>query len=170
MVRPSQQKQMAQWAVKDKTLSIRRACRLFEVSETCYRYHAKLSSGSTGQCDMNGWMSTSLNRSLTPSRPRLTGYGDTIRNGPTWPWEASPRNRSCCRQPEATSRCGYKWGDYRHFEFAEKTPFSDEVHQGYTLKNECIQDANYKVDLELRRLRRSLLITHFNNLLIAAFI
>lgn len=35
---------MAQWAVKDKALSVRRACRLFAVSETCYRYQAKLSS------------------------------------------------------------------------------------------------------------------------------
>ena len=35
---------MAQWAVNDKEISIRRACRLFEVSETCYRYQAKLSS------------------------------------------------------------------------------------------------------------------------------
>ncbi len=35
---------MAQWAVKDKALSIRRACRLFVVSETCYRYQAKLAN------------------------------------------------------------------------------------------------------------------------------
>ena len=35
---------MAQWAVKDKAIAIRQACRLFEVSETCYRYQPRLSS------------------------------------------------------------------------------------------------------------------------------
>lgn len=44
MVKPSQRKQMAQWAVMDKAISVRRACRLFTISETCYRYQAKLSN------------------------------------------------------------------------------------------------------------------------------
>jgi putative transposase len=35
---------MATWAVKSKGRSIRRACALFSVSETCYRYEPKLSS------------------------------------------------------------------------------------------------------------------------------
>ena len=35
---------MAQAAVLGKAISIRLACRIFAVSETCYRYHAKLSS------------------------------------------------------------------------------------------------------------------------------
>jgi putative transposase len=35
---------MATWAVKSKGRSIRRACALFTVSETCYRYEPKLSS------------------------------------------------------------------------------------------------------------------------------
>jgi putative transposase len=43
MVRPSQRREMATWAVKTKTCSIRRACELFGVSQTCYRYEAKLS-------------------------------------------------------------------------------------------------------------------------------
>jgi putative transposase len=51
MVKPSQRKQMAQWAAKDKAISIRRACRLFEVSETCYRYQAKLSSDNAPIAD-----------------------------------------------------------------------------------------------------------------------
>lgn len=34
---------LTQWTVKDKTLSIWRACRLFEESKTCYRYQEKLS-------------------------------------------------------------------------------------------------------------------------------
>jgi putative transposase len=34
---------MAQCAVQDKGVSIRRACRFFGISETCYRYQAKLS-------------------------------------------------------------------------------------------------------------------------------
>ena len=44
MVRPSQRREMATWAVKSKGRSIRRACELFVVSETCYRYEPKLSS------------------------------------------------------------------------------------------------------------------------------
>ena len=43
MVGPSQRREMARWAVSDKGLSIRQACRTFEVSETCYRYQPKLS-------------------------------------------------------------------------------------------------------------------------------
>jgi putative transposase len=43
MVRPSQRREMATWAVKSKGRSISRACRLFGVSQTCYRYKPKLS-------------------------------------------------------------------------------------------------------------------------------
>lgn len=43
MVRPSQRKEMAQWAVRYKSASIRFACRTFSISETCYRYQPKLS-------------------------------------------------------------------------------------------------------------------------------
>lgn len=38
MVRPSQRREMAQAAVNDGRTSIRHACFIFEVSETCYRY------------------------------------------------------------------------------------------------------------------------------------
>ena len=34
---------MAQRAVREKTVSIRLACLVFNISETCYRYQAKLS-------------------------------------------------------------------------------------------------------------------------------
>ncbi len=44
MVRPSLRREMATWAVKDKGMSIRRACMAFAVSQTCYRYQPKLSS------------------------------------------------------------------------------------------------------------------------------
>lgn len=43
MVRPSQRKEMAQWAVRQRSISIRLSCRTFSISETCYRYRAKLS-------------------------------------------------------------------------------------------------------------------------------
>ena len=43
MVRPSSRREMATWAVKSKGRSIRRACELFGVSQTCYRYKPKLS-------------------------------------------------------------------------------------------------------------------------------
>ena len=43
MVRPSQRKEMAKRVVADRGVSIRLACETFCISETCYRYQAKLS-------------------------------------------------------------------------------------------------------------------------------
>ena len=42
MVRPSQRKEMAEWAVRYRSASIALACRAFSISETCYRYQPKL--------------------------------------------------------------------------------------------------------------------------------
>ncbi|MGP1682422.1 MAG: IS3 family transposase [Giesbergeria sp.] len=42
MVRPSQRREMARQAVADKALSVRSACEVFGVSQTCYRYQPKL--------------------------------------------------------------------------------------------------------------------------------
>ena len=44
MVKPSQRREMALHAVQEKNVSIRLACIVFAISETCYRYQAKLSS------------------------------------------------------------------------------------------------------------------------------
>lgn len=38
VVRPSQRRQMARHAVSTQQISIRLACQIFSVSETCYRY------------------------------------------------------------------------------------------------------------------------------------
>ena len=43
MVKPSRPREMAQRAVSERTVSIRLACLIFSISETCYRYQAKLS-------------------------------------------------------------------------------------------------------------------------------
>lgn len=43
MVKPSRRKEMAQRAIDEKGVSIRLACLAFAISETCYRYQAKLS-------------------------------------------------------------------------------------------------------------------------------
>lgn len=43
MVKPSQRREMAKLAVAQKAVSIRLACISFVISETCYRYQAKLS-------------------------------------------------------------------------------------------------------------------------------
>jgi putative transposase len=42
VVKPSQRKEMAQSAVANQGVSIRLACQAFSISETCYRYQAKL--------------------------------------------------------------------------------------------------------------------------------
>ena len=44
----------------------------------------------------------------------------------------------------------------KYFKISDETPFSDEVLENYEIKNERIQDANYKLDLEIARLKRSL--------------
>ena len=43
MVKPSQRKEMAQRAVMECGVLIRLACQAFGISQTCYRYQAKLS-------------------------------------------------------------------------------------------------------------------------------
>ena len=43
MVRPSQRREMARWAVEERGARIRQACADFAVSETCYRYQRRLS-------------------------------------------------------------------------------------------------------------------------------
>lgn len=44
MVKPSRRREMAKHAVQDKSVSIRLSCIAFAISETCYRYQAKLSN------------------------------------------------------------------------------------------------------------------------------
>lgn len=44
MVRPSQRREMAKWAVEHRGRSITRACADFKISETCYRYEQQLSA------------------------------------------------------------------------------------------------------------------------------
>ena len=44
----------------------------------------------------------------------------------------------------------------RYFELSEKTPFSDEVQNQYNPSDERIQNANYKGDVEIAKLKRSL--------------
>jgi transposase InsO family protein len=43
----------------------------------------------------------------------------------------------------------------RFCELAEETPYSEDVSEKYDPTNEHIRDANYRVDLELQRLKRS---------------
>lgn len=51
MVRPSQRREMARWAVHGGRTNIRHACQTFDVSETCYRYVAKLDDENTRIAD-----------------------------------------------------------------------------------------------------------------------
>jgi len=44
----------------------------------------------------------------------------------------------------------------RYFELSEETPLWEDVHKDYFSKSERIQNQNYKVDLEVQRLKRSL--------------
>lgn len=51
MVRPSRRREMAQWAVEHKGASIGLACTAFTLSQTCYRYTARLSTESAEIAD-----------------------------------------------------------------------------------------------------------------------
>lgn len=51
VVAPSRRREMAQWAVQDKAVGIRVACQTFGISQTCYRYRAKLSSENSEIAD-----------------------------------------------------------------------------------------------------------------------
>uniref|UniRef100_UPI001F4F1653 integrase core domain-containing protein n=1 Tax=Serratia oryzae TaxID=2034155 RepID=UPI001F4F1653 len=44
----------------------------------------------------------------------------------------------------------------RYFELAEQTPYSDAVHANYQPSDEHIQEQNYRLELELRKLKRCL--------------
>ncbi len=44
----------------------------------------------------------------------------------------------------------------RYLELAKQTPYSDTVHANYHLDEEHIQEQNYKLKLELRKLKRCL--------------
>jgi putative transposase len=51
VVAPSRRREMAQWAVQQKSVSIPAACQAFGISQTCYRYQAKLSSENSEIAD-----------------------------------------------------------------------------------------------------------------------
>lgn len=53
MVRLSQRREMARWAVQGQRTNIRHACRTFAVSETCFRYEAV---GSPENSQIADWL------------------------------------------------------------------------------------------------------------------
>ena len=53
MVRPFQRREMAKQAVQQREISVRLACLSFGISETCYRYQAKLSAENE---KIAGWL------------------------------------------------------------------------------------------------------------------
>jgi len=42
----------------------------------------------------------------------------------------------------------------KYFELSQQTPYQDEVLKDYIPEAEHIQDPNYKIDLEVKRLKR----------------
>lgn len=52
MTRPSQRREMAEKAVALRGVSVALACRTFEVSETCYRYSARLNDENEQIADL----------------------------------------------------------------------------------------------------------------------
>lgn len=53
MVRPSRRREMAKRAVVQRAVSVRLACIAFSISETCYRYQAKLSNENA---EISDWL------------------------------------------------------------------------------------------------------------------
>lgn len=59
-----------------------------------------------------------------------------------------------CERPHS-AHCG-KTPMERYFELADQTPFSDVVYANYNPAEERIQEQNYRLDLELRKLKQCL--------------
>lgn len=113
MVTPSCRREMAHQTVDSRGISIRLACLAFGISQTCYRYQAKLSAENVEIADhlirlthnQRNWgfglcflylrnVKGYSNRLVRCRIMRLTGCGLTITNAPTWRSVALPRNRS----------------------------------------------------------------------------
>lgn len=62
MVTPTERKTLAQWAVHDRSASVRLACRTFSISETCYRYCVQLTSENEVIADWLLRLTTSYKR------------------------------------------------------------------------------------------------------------
>jgi len=53
VVRPARRRELAQVAVASGKANISQACKAYGISQTCYRYQAKLSSGN---CEIADWL------------------------------------------------------------------------------------------------------------------
>ncbi|WAJ70235.1 IS3 family transposase [Catenovulum adriaticum] len=58
LVKPSRRRELAQKAVQNHSIAIKLACSLFGISETCYRYQAKLSDENALVADWLLWLTT----------------------------------------------------------------------------------------------------------------
>lgn len=56
-----------------------------------------------------------------------------------------------CEQPHGAHKGKTPMDKY--FELIDSTPFNEEVSEEYKVSNERIQEANYKKDLEIRKLK-----------------
>ena len=74
MVRPSHRREMAQKAVSQNHVSIRLACEIFGVSETCYRYEAK--NNAENELIAN-WLIAVLTRQSKDQRAKGIPLGTT---------------------------------------------------------------------------------------------
>ena len=68
MVKPSQRKEMAEYFVKERNLSISKACACFSLSESCYRYQKKNN-------DENDKIADWLVRLVNDPHKRRWGFG-----------------------------------------------------------------------------------------------
>ena len=97
MVKPSRRREMAQKAVDEKRVSIRLACWMFSIRETCYRYQPKLSSGNAEIAD---WLVR-----LTDNQ-RNWGFGLCflhLRNVKGFTWNGNAPNFNGCNSRPWTS-------------------------------------------------------------------
>lgn len=71
MVAPSQRREMAQWAVAQRSATIGLACQAFGISQTCYRYRAKLDAENTVVAD---WLIRLTNNQRNWGLPACASY------------------------------------------------------------------------------------------------
>ena len=154
MVKPSQRKEMAKRAIEEKGLSIRVACDVFKISETCFRYVAKLHDENIKIAD---WLVTLCNTH------RKWGFGLCflyLRNVKDFTWNhkrvyriyrdlelnlrIKPRSRLVREKPKVLQipkHCNISWSiDFMHDQLGDGRSFrllniiDDHNREGLTIE------------------------------------
>src|SRR6056297_3118262 len=94
-----------------------------------------MSSATTGRSAMTGSTSTCSGRTTRYANTQRAGSGLTITKGQTWPWVASPRNRSWPSWPRL-----YFWAAPKKGGLPQQEQQEDDPELGHALENFDVAD------------------------------